>query len=96
MDQTMPSMNGIETVLAIKRHWKKCSILFYTDNNIDEDIQKAFRAGVSGYILRSANANEIMVAIARILSGSYHVSSAILPIILNRLCVKAPALHRTM
>jgi DNA-binding NarL/FixJ family response regulator len=86
MDQVVPSMNCVEAIKEIKKHWGKCKILFCCYSIADEDIQKAFKAGVSGYIFWDASSDEILLSISQILSGHYYVTPLILSIILNKLC----------
>ena len=93
MDQVMPSMNCVEAIKEIKKRWGKCKVLFCCVSSADEDIQKAFKAGVSGYIFLDASSDEILLSISQILSGHYYVTPLILPIILNKLCQNTQSLH---
>lgn len=83
MDKVMPSMNGVETIQEIKKRWLETRILVFTSRCRQENIARAFNAGAHGYLLRSADPDELLYATNQVLQGNYYVTPAILPIVLG-------------
>ena len=83
MDKVMPNMNGIEAIQEIKKRWLETRILVFTSKNTQENIARAFNAGANGYLLRSADPDELLYAVNQVLQGNYYVTPAILPIVLG-------------
>lgn len=83
MDKVMPNMNGIEAIQHIKKRWLETRILVFTSKNTQENIARAFNAGANGYLLRSADPDELLYAINQVLQGYYYVTPAILPTVLG-------------
>jgi two-component system secretion response regulator SsrB len=83
MDKIMPNMNGVEAIQEIKKRWQQTRILVFTSRSTQENIAKAFNAGAHGYLLRSANPEELLHAINQVLQGNYYVTPDILPTVLG-------------
>ncbi len=80
MDIQMPGMNGIEGVKAIKSQWPEARILMQTVFEDEDNVFSAIRAGASGYLLKTANVEEIVKAIRDTHTGG----SAMTPVIANK------------
>jgi DNA-binding NarL/FixJ family response regulator len=83
MDKVMPGMNGVEALHEIKKRWIDTKVLIFTSRNTQENIARAFHAGASGYLLRSADPDELLFAINQLLLGNFYVTPAILPTVLG-------------
>jgi DNA-binding NarL/FixJ family response regulator len=59
----IPVVNGIEATRQIRRASPGTEILIYTDENNGDIIREALRAGARGYLLKSADDEEIIEAI---------------------------------
>lgn len=77
MDIQMPGMNGIEGVKAIKARWPEARILMQTVFEDEDNVFQAIRAGASGYILKTAHANDMMQAIRDVHAGGSAMTPAI-------------------
>jgi len=69
MDLKMPIMNGIEATREILRMHPQVKVLVLTTYDHDEWLFDAIRAGASGYILKDAKREEIVLAIKGTLKG---------------------------
>ncbi len=77
MDIQMPGMNGIEGVKAIKGRYPQARILMQTVFEDEDNVFNALRAGASGYILKTAHADEIVKAVRDTHEGGSAMTPAI-------------------
>ena len=69
MDVRMPVMDGIQAATRILQYPNPPRILMLTTFDIDEHAFAAFRAGVSGFLLKSAQAEDVVDAIRTVHRG---------------------------
>ena len=74
LDLNMPKMDGISVVLEIKRQCPKTKILILTMHKDEENILRCFKSGVDGYCLKSADHDELLMAIRSVLEGKQFLS----------------------
>jgi DNA-binding NarL/FixJ family response regulator len=74
MDISMRGMNGIETIVDIKRRNPDARVLVLTIHKADEYILASLRAGADGYMLKEATHDELRVAMRSILNGKTYLS----------------------
>ncbi len=70
MDIGLPGMSGIEGVKAVKARFPDVDILMHTVFDDDEKIFQSILAGASGYVLKNAEAEELIRAIREIRVGA--------------------------
>ena len=68
LDVNMPVMDGVETVQCLKKS-DDCQILMLTISKHDEDLFGAITAGADGYLLKSAEPDELLHAIQQVAEG---------------------------
>lgn len=73
LDLRMPGMNGIDTLLAIKRLDTKIRVIVLTSFETDEDIYRAVQAGVEGYLLKNTPQKEMIEAIRAVHAGKRYI-----------------------
>ena len=69
MDLRLPGTNGIDALIAIRGEFPHARIVMLTTSDGDGEIQRAMRAGASGYILKSMPKNELLDVIRAVHSG---------------------------
>jgi len=71
LDVNMPGMGGVETVREIRKYPKddQCCILMLTISKNDEDLLGSIEAGADGYLLKSAEPDELARAIQQVYNG---------------------------
>jgi len=77
MDLRLPGTNGIDTLIAIRGEFPRARVIILTTSDGDGDIQRALRAGASGYILKSMPKNEMLSVIRSVHAGNRHVPPAV-------------------
>ncbi len=69
MDIGMPGTNGLEATRQIKTRFPEIRILVLTMHRSDEYFFEMLRAGASGYILKSAETNDLIHALRTVSRG---------------------------
>jgi DNA-binding NarL/FixJ family response regulator len=76
-DISMPLLNGIEAARQLKKEESRSRIIFLTMHPEADLATEAFRAGASGYVLKSSAAKELKTAILEALNGRTYVTPRI-------------------
>ena len=74
MDVRLPGTDGTDTLIAIRGEFLQARIIMLTTSDGDGDIQRAMRAGASGYILKSMHMDELLSVIRSVHAGRRHIS----------------------
>lgn len=90
MDIQMPGMNGIEGVKAIRARYPQAHILMQTVFEDDDKVFDAICAGANGYILKTADVEDLVKAIREVHAGGSAMTPAIAFKVLERFRVNAP------
>ncbi|WP_158823976.1 response regulator transcription factor [Granulicella sp. S156] len=73
LDLRMPGMNGIDTLLAMKRLGVSTRVIVLTSYETDEDIYRAVQAGTGGYLLKDTSRQEMVEAIRIVHAGKRYI-----------------------
>jgi DNA-binding NarL/FixJ family response regulator len=74
MDLSMPGIAALDAITEIKRVNPQTKILVHTVPRDEEYILSTLQAGVNGYVFRSCDSTELLMAIHHVLEGRYYVS----------------------
>ena len=77
LDVSMPLLNGIEAARRLKPLLPSTKLLFVSMHADSQYVAEAFRAGGSGYLLKSCASSELVRAIHQVLNGGHYVTPAI-------------------
>jgi DNA-binding NarL/FixJ family response regulator len=77
MDVIMPTMDGIAATRAIKAELPRTIVLVMTASESMEHLAEALRAGVGGYILKSASPQQTTDAVRRVLEGEFSINQQV-------------------
>jgi DNA-binding NarL/FixJ family response regulator len=69
MDLQMPAMNGIDAILSIRRDHPAAKIVVLTTYSGDVQALRAFKAGATGYLLKSMLRRDLIETIRTVNSG---------------------------
>lgn len=69
LDLRMPGMNGVDTLLAIRRERINVRAIILSSFDTDEDIYRCVQAGAQGYLLKGAPQADMIEAIHTVHAG---------------------------
>ncbi len=79
LDIEMPKMNGIQTTEIVSKRFPDCRVLVLSSHEDREYVQQAIAAGADGYILKNADASDLVMAIYSVSKGYSHFAPKLLP-----------------
>jgi DNA-binding NarL/FixJ family response regulator len=68
-DMRMPDMSGADVTRTLVTEWPDLPVLVLTMHDDDESVYGAMRAGARGYLLKGADAGELVTTIRTLASG---------------------------
>ncbi len=74
VDIAMPLLNGLEAGRQLKKRMPRVQLIFLTMNENPDLVTEAFRAGGSGFLLKSSAASELFQAIQEVCHGRAYVT----------------------
>ncbi len=77
LDIAMPLLNGLDAARQLKKTMPKIKLIFLTMNEDPNVASEAFRAGASGYLLKTSASSELSKAIKEALCGRSYVTPII-------------------
>ena len=83
-DIGMPDMDGIAALKALRAGGVQAPVIFLTMHSEPGVVDSALKAGASGYVLKSAAAEELLRAMAEVQRGGLFVSPSLLRHVLGR------------
>ncbi len=78
VDYSMPYMNGVELTLQVKETYPALRVLMLTVEDQADSIQDAYRAGVSGYVMKKADRHELEQAVRAVSNGQLYFSNEVM------------------
>jgi DNA-binding NarL/FixJ family response regulator len=89
-DISMPLLNGLEAVRQLRERQPETRIIVLTMHRDTHLAASAFRAGVSGYLLKISPSEELVKAIREVAQGRSYVTSLLAKDLINLLMDTAP------
>jgi DNA-binding NarL/FixJ family response regulator len=74
LDISMPLLNGLDAGRQIKQKSRNVKLVYLTMNEDPDLAAEAFRAGASGYLLKSSAASELTAAIREVTQGRSYIT----------------------
>lgn len=74
LDISMPLLNGLDAGRQIKQKSRNVKLVYLTMNEDPDLAAEAFRAGASGYLLKSSAASELTTAIREVAQGRTYIT----------------------
>ena len=90
-DLSMPKMNGLDAVREIRARQPDAKIIVLTMHRDAHLAADAFRAGVSGYLLKISSSDELIAAIREVALGRSYVTTLMAKSLLGTLMTSGPA-----
>lgn len=77
LDIAMPRLNGLDAGEQIKQKLPAVKLVFLTMNATADVAAEAFRRGAAGYVLKHSAAEELLIAIRKVVQGESYLSPLI-------------------
>lgn len=77
-DLNMPHLSGIDLTLQVRQHFPHVKVLMLTVSENADEIRAAFRAGISGYVMKKAGKAELAKALKSVADGNKYFSEAVM------------------
>src|SRR5262245_10866726 len=77
MDLRLPGANGTDILISIRGEFPDARIIMLSSSDSDGEIQRALRAGASGYVLKSMPQDELLNVIRSVHAGKRHVPAEV-------------------
>jgi DNA-binding NarL/FixJ family response regulator len=90
LDINMPGLDGIETAKLLKEKKPGLKIIMLTTYDDSEIISELVNIGVSGYLLKNSDREELVEAVHKVMKGRHYFSEEVENIILRELTDKKP------
>ncbi len=84
MDLRMPKLNGIETIVALRREFEDVRILVFSNYASGEEVLMAFKAGASGFVVKEMPLESLLEAIRCVHRGEQYAPPGISVRMTNR------------
>ena len=85
LDINMPGLDGMETAKLIREKKPGIKIIMLTTYNDKEIISELIHIGVSGYLLKNSDKQELVEAVHKVMKGRHYFSEEVENIILQGL-----------
>jgi DNA-binding NarL/FixJ family response regulator len=73
MELRLSDMSGFDAIVAIRAEFREARIIVLTTSGVDFEIQRALRAGVRSFLLKSMPPKEILDAIRQVHAGKKRI-----------------------
>jgi two-component system invasion response regulator UvrY len=77
LDISMPGRSGLDVLRDMKIHSPELPVLMLSMHPEEQYAVRALRAGASGYLTKGSAADELAVAIRKVLSGGTYISTSL-------------------
>jgi DNA-binding NarL/FixJ family response regulator len=83
IDLSMPNLGGLEAITRITRSNKQVAIIVLSSHETANFVREALRAGAKGYVPKSSDMQELLLAMKAVLNGNKYLSPSIIDLALN-------------
>jgi DNA-binding NarL/FixJ family response regulator len=77
MDIRMPAVDGIEATRRLAQAASKARVLMLTTFDLDDHVYDSFRAGASGFLLKNAPPEQLVIAVRTVAAGDALLAPAL-------------------
>jgi DNA-binding NarL/FixJ family response regulator len=89
-DISMPRLNGIDAARILRKEVSSAKLLFLSMHTDLPIVEEAFRAGASGYILKTCSSEEFMKAIQCVAKGTTYITPLLAGDLISTLLTSGP------
>nr|WP_318290173.1 response regulator [Paraburkholderia sp. BL8N3] len=77
MELQLPSLDGIDTIRAIRRRWRDTRILVLSATTTEIRVAEALNAGAHGYVLKRSSSGTLLDAILALRASQQYIDAAL-------------------
>ena len=88
LDLAMPLLNGMDTAREILKTDPRTKVILLTMHTEDRYVLEALRAGVSGYVVKTRAAGDLLEAIREVQRGHFYLSPGISRVVIEAFLAK--------
>ncbi|MEX0781790.1 MAG: response regulator transcription factor [Dehalococcoidia bacterium] len=77
MDAVMPGLNGIEATRQIRKYLSRTRVIVLSGVAEEEQVVSALRAGATGYLVKTVDLSEVLLALRAVHAGNHYFSSGL-------------------
>ncbi|MCB0602672.1 MAG: response regulator transcription factor [Saprospiraceae bacterium] len=92
-DFSMPYMNGVQLTLQVKDAYPELKVIMLTVADQGDAVQDAYRAGVSGYVMKKADRKELELAVKMVAGGQMYFNQEVMKSLLTQPSTHHQDLH---
>lgn len=96
LDLSMPNLNGIDAAREITKRNPRTKVVLLTMHTEDHLILESLRAGVTGYVLKTRAADELIQSIRAVSRGDMHLTPSISRTVVQAFLSKTDIQTRTI
>ena len=85
LDINMPKMNGLETLVNIKKEGIPVKVIILTVHDEVDYLIRAVDIGVDGYILKDSDSSELKKAIFSVYEGENYIEPSLIPVLNSKM-----------
>lgn len=74
LDESMPSITGLEVLQKIKEKWADIPVVMITKNEAENIMEEAIGGQISDYLIKPVNPNQVLLSLKKIMDGKRLVS----------------------
>jgi DNA-binding NarL/FixJ family response regulator len=90
LDIEMPELNGIETTKTIKEKHQDTKIIILTSHQYNSKVIELIDMGISAYLLKNTNKQELINAIEKVIEGDLYLSKDVYDVYAKHLIYNTP------
>lgn len=90
LDLRLKSGDGLELIKSLRAQFPELRILIVSQYDAIIYIERALRAGASGYVIKDQAAEEVLTAIRTVLTGEVYLTRGMAALLLHRFVLAAP------
>ena len=85
LDLEMPVMDGMQTMLELRKINKDARVILLTMHHDDRFVIHFMESGANGYLLKDSHPTEVQLAIKKVANGSYYFNDSVAEALLKGL-----------
>ena len=74
LDESMPGLTGLETLVKIKEQWPTLPVVMITKNEAEDIMDDALGSQITDYLIKPVNPNQVLLSLKKIMDGKRLVS----------------------